>query len=59
MNDYLITWTIDIYADTSEEAAIKALEIQRDPSSIATYFHVKNKDTGEFLGIDLEDSKND
>jgi len=38
---YEVKWEIDIYADSPEEAAQKALEIQRDPNSIATHFEVR------------------
>ena len=38
--EYLVTWTIDIEADTPEAAAVKALEIQRDPQSCALVFGV-------------------
>jgi hypothetical protein len=37
---YIVTWVIDIEAETPEEAAEKALEIQRDPESTATVFDV-------------------
>lgn len=40
MNHYLVTWEIELDAETPEEAARKALEIQRDPNSIATVFDV-------------------
>lgn len=39
---YRVTWKIDIDADSPEEAAQKALEIQRDPNSIATVMQVKD-----------------
>lgn len=39
-NHYRVGWEIDIYADTAEEAARKALAIQRNPASIATVFNV-------------------
>lgn len=51
---YLVTWIIDIDADSPEEAAKKALEIQRDPNSIATYFTVTNNFTKETTDIDIE-----
>lgn len=35
-----IRWEIDVDADTPEEAALKALDIQRDPESIALVFHI-------------------
>lgn len=51
---YKLTWKIDIEAESPEEAALKALEIQRDPDSIATIFdvacegkYVKTVDTQE------------
>jgi hypothetical protein len=36
----LVRWEINIDADSPREAAEFALEIQRDPSSIATVFNV-------------------
>lgn len=38
MNEYLISWTIDIAAETPLEAAQEALGIQRDLESTATIF---------------------
>ena len=38
MAEYLIRWEINIDADSPEEAARIALEIQRDPASQATIF---------------------
>ena len=40
MPTFDVEWTIDIEADTAEQAARKALEIQRDPASLATWFIV-------------------
>ncbi len=40
MTQYLVKWEIDIEADTPEDAARQALEIQRDPESKATCFEV-------------------
>lgn len=37
---YRVVWEIDLEADSHEEAAAKALAIQRDPNSIATVFRV-------------------
>lgn len=37
---YVVSWEIDIWDRTPEGAAAKALEIQRDQSSIATQFKV-------------------
>lgn len=49
---YLVTWEIDIEADSPREAAEKALRIQRDPESIATVFAVTesgHEDGGSFV----------
>lgn len=40
MNEYTVEWGIDIDAEDSFDAAMKALEIQRDPNSTATCFIV-------------------
>ena len=37
---YQVTWTIELEADSPEEAARYALEIQRDEASTATVFVV-------------------
>ncbi len=37
---YTVIWTVDIDAETPEEAARMALEMQRDPESSATVFDV-------------------
>lgn len=42
METYKVRWEIDIEANTPEQAAVLALAIQRDPSSIATVFDVKD-----------------
>lgn len=51
---YEVAWTIDIYADDPEEAAAKALEVQRDPESIATVFEVHDAESGDVHTIDLD-----
>lgn len=40
MKHYLVEWSMDILADSPEEAAEKALKIHRDPTSIATIFKI-------------------
>jgi hypothetical protein len=37
---YRVTWRIDLDAESPRDAADLALEIQRDPTSIATVFEV-------------------
>lgn len=44
LKDYLVVWKIDIVAKTPEEAAEKALEIQREPNGWATVFEVVDKE---------------
>ncbi len=41
--EYLVEWAINISAESPEEAAKFALEIQRDPKSLATYFIVTDE----------------
>lgn len=52
--EYTVIWEIDIEAESPEQAAEKALEIQRDPSSTATVFDVVHnlKVTRVDLGYD-------
>lgn len=51
--EYHVEWTIQVDADSAEDAARKALAIQRDPDSIATVFKVYDTDNGESVDIDL------
>lgn len=39
-HQFRVGWEIDIYAESAEHAARKALAIQRSPASIATVFNV-------------------
>jgi len=39
--DYLVTWNITVEAESPEEAAKLAREIQLDPDSSALFFDVK------------------
>jgi len=54
MRTMRVTWEIDIEADTPEEAAERALEIQRNQYSTATVFTVIDK--GKKHEIDLTPS---
>ena len=49
---YRVTWEIDIDAESFEDAAQKALDIQRDPVSIATCF-ILTDDQGTRRDVDL------
>ena len=51
---YRIVWEIDLDAESAEDAALQALEIQRDPASIATCFIVIDEN-GTRQEIDLGD----
>lgn len=53
MKDYRIEWTIDLCAENEEDAARQALEIQRNPNSIATVFIVTGPDLVQYKRIDL------
>lgn len=50
--NYLVSWEIDIEADTPEEAARLAREIQRDPDSTALFFSVRDQNQDEEV-VDL------
>ena len=54
MKYFLVTWEISIEADSPEEAAVKALEIQRRPTSWATVFDVYHETTG-YVRVDPEE----
>lgn len=56
MNEYKVVWQIDIDADSPEEAASKALIIQRDndPANTATIFDVYDGD-GHRTEVDLNE----
>jgi hypothetical protein len=54
MNEYTVTWKISLEADTPELAARLALDIMRDPDSIATQFTVTPV-VGEDIEVDLFD----
>lgn len=49
--EYHVMWEIDIEADSQEEAARIALDIQRNPESAATVFTVTDEED-EMMKID-------
>jgi hypothetical protein len=51
-NTYTVAWTIEVEAESYEDAARQALEIQRDPDSDATVFSV-----GRGMGGPVIDSR--
>lgn len=53
MANYTVTWAIDVIADSAEDAAREALEIQRDCFSEATYFNVVEDSSGKTTEVEL------
>lgn len=58
MPDYVVRWDIDVHADTPEEAAQQAREIQRDRLNLATVYNVAESDPvtaipGPWTTVDL------
>jgi PHP family Zn ribbon phosphoesterase len=51
---YLVTWTIDIEADSADEAAAQAFRIQQDPETEADHFKVKDKATGKISHVNAK-----
>jgi len=51
--EFRIVWEIDLSAESFEQAGDLALEIQRDPASIATVFKITDQATGETRELDL------
>ena len=58
MDNYFITWAVEIDAESFEDAALQALGIQRDPLSIATCFKVQSATTRKIKHLDVEDINN-
>ena len=54
---YQVSWIIELAAESPEEATREALEIQRDPDSVSTFFLVTNLDTDKITLIDMADIK--
>lgn len=55
---YFVTWEIDIDAESPREAAQKALNMQRDETSLATCFKVFD-DKGNEIAVDLSEPDED
>lgn len=55
MNDYKITWVIELYADSPRDAAQQARDIQLDWGSEATVFTVEDLATNTVCDIDVAD----
>lgn len=57
MNEYRVIWEIDVYAESHEDAAKQALNIQRDVDSTATVFSVVSTN-GHVRSIDVGNEEN-
>lgn len=56
MARYLVTWEIDVWADTPEEAARQAHDMVRRPDTTATVYKVIEHDgDGTAFTVDLLD----
>lgn len=51
--EYIVRWEIDASADSPDAAARKALDIQRNPNSIAMFFQVSSDGGASWLDVDL------
>lgn len=54
MQEYKVVWQIELDAESVEEAAFKALMINRDSDSIAVVYEVTDED-GVTTVVDLDD----
>ena len=52
VRQWVVRWSMPIEAENAVDAAVQALEIHRDPASIATIFRVRGPD-GVSLLIDV------
>ena len=58
MKEFLVTWQIDIEAETPEDAAREAFRVHRDSDSMATVFEVQERTKdghGEAIRVDIEE----
>ena len=53
---YRVVWEIDLYAETPEDVAKMAVEIQQKPDSIAHVFTVIDR-KGQTVNVDLDEEK--
>ena len=54
MSEYKVVWQIELDAESAEEAAFKALMINRDVDSIAVVYEVTDED-GVTTVVDLDE----
>jgi hypothetical protein len=60
MKTYVVEWSMEFEAETSEDAARQALAVHRNPESIATVFDVLEADgSGEAIRVDVTELDNE
>lgn len=52
-HEYLVAWKINLDATSHLDAAQQALDIMRDPDSLATVFEVTRLTDGDIWEVDL------
>lgn len=55
MPQYHVIWEIDLEAESSEDAALQALGIHRDPESTATVFSVEHQGIRTVIDVEHND----
>ena len=56
--EFVVTWQIQLSATSHKDAAVKALAMQRDPTSIATFFEVVSVGDRRHRYVDLLEKHN-
>lgn len=60
LRNYVVRWEIDAPdCDSPRTAAAWALNIQRNPSNMATVFDVQDEETGTITRVDLLDTEDE
>ncbi len=59
MPHWRVTWLIDVHAETAEDAATIAREVQRKPENSAAVFRVTNNPTvaGQLVSVSLNEER--
>ena len=55
MKSFLVTWEINIDADTAEEAALDAWQMYFSEDTDANFFTVEDEETGKKHDVDVDD----
>jgi hypothetical protein len=57
MTEYQVVWSIDVEADSPQEAATKARDTQQDPTSIAHVFEVSTEHVSWTVDLDYDSTE--